>query len=60
MCLYIDRYLFMAALGLAVSSCSEQGLLSSCGARTSHRRGFSGCRAWALGAWVSVGAVHGL
>ena len=50
----------MAALGLAVSSCSKQGLLSSCGAQTSHCRGFSGCRAWALGAWVSVGAVHGL
>ena len=31
------------------SSCSEQGLLSSCGAWASHCGGFSCCRAWALG-----------
>ena len=28
------------------SSCGEQGLLSSCGARAPHWRGFSCCRAW--------------
>ena len=32
----------------AFSSCSEQGLLSSCGARASHCGGFSCCRAWVL------------
>ena len=31
------------------SSCSEQGLLSGCGAQVSHCGGFSCCRAWALG-----------
>ena len=32
----------------AFSSCSEQGLLSSCGAWASHCSGFSCCRAWVL------------
>ena len=41
------------------SSCSEQGLLSSCGVRASHFGGFSCCRAQALGTWASV-VVHGL
>ena len=41
------------------SSCSEQGLLSSCGVRASHFDGFSCCRAQALGTWASV-VVHGL
>ena len=31
------------------SSCSKQGLLSSCDARASHCSGFSCCGAWALG-----------
>ena len=46
----------LAALGLhcwehllAFSSCSEQGLLSSCGTRASHCHGVSHCRAQALG-----------
>ena len=52
----------MAALGLCCcawgfSSCSEQGLLSSCGAQASHCGGFSSCRAQALGCaaecWLS-------
>ena len=47
---------FMAVLGLhccvqAFSSCSESGLLSSCGAWVSHCSGFSCCRAQALGYW---------
>ena len=54
------------------SSCSEQGLLSSCGAWTSHCGGFSHCRAqalWCVGLVVavpepqstgSVVVVHGL
>ena len=54
----------MAALGLsccswALSSCSEQGLLSSCGARASRYGGFS-CGARALGHSGSVAVVHGL
>ena len=45
---------FLAVLGLhcraqAFSSCGEWGLLSSCGARTSHCGGFSCCGAQALG-----------
>ena len=32
-----------------LSSCGEQGLLSSCGAWASHCGGFSRCRVWALG-----------
>ena len=43
----------------AFSSCSKQGLLSSCGAWASHCGGFSCCEAWALGLWESVVAVHG-
>ena len=41
-------------------SYGEWGLLSSCGARTSHRRGFSRCEAQALGARASVVAAWGL
>ena len=52
-------YLFLATVGLccytwAFSSCSKQGLLSSCGARASHCGGFSCCGAQALG---HVGSV---
>ena len=41
----------LAVLGLRYymwtsSSCDERGLLSSCGARAPHWRGFSCCRAW--------------
>ena len=50
---YLFIYLFLAALGLhcctrAFSSCSEQGLLSSCYAWVSPCASFS-CGAWALG-----------
>ena len=44
----------------AFSSCGEQGLLSSCNVRASHRGGFSHCRAQALGAWASVAVAQGL
>ena len=58
-------YLFLAALGLccfmrAFSSCSEQGLLSSCGARAAHCSGFSCCKARVLGAQASAVAAHRL
>ena len=39
------------------SRCRGQGLLSSCGARTSHCGGFSCCRALALGLVGSVAAA---
>ena len=45
------------------SICGSQALqsrLSNCGARASHRGGFSCYRAWALGAWASVVVAHGL
>ena len=43
----------LAVLGLqccmwAFSSCSQQGLLSSCGGLASHCGGFSGCGMWIL------------
>ena len=58
-------FLFLVVLGLscctwAVSSCGEQGLLSSCGAWASHCSGFSCCRAWALGLQASEAAAGGL
>ena len=43
-------YLFLATLGLR---CCAQ-VFSSCGARASHRRGFSYCGARAQGNWASV------
>ena len=43
----------------ALSSCREQGLLSSCSAWASHCGGFSCCRAQALGARASVVSTHG-
>ena len=36
------------------------GATLHCGARASHCRGFSCCRAWALGAQASVVVAHGL
>ena len=42
------------------SSCSEKGLLPSCGARASLCSGFSCCRAQALGVQASVVVAHGL
>ena len=48
----VPIYLFLVVLSLLLhglfSSCSEQGLLSSCGAQASHCSGFSCCRAQAL------------
>ena len=49
----------LAVLGLcccmkAFSSCAKWGLLSSCGAQTSHCGGFSSCRAQARGSPASV------
>ena len=44
----------------AFSSCGKWELLSSCGARASHRRGFSCCGARALGARASVVVANGL
>ena len=46
----------MAALGLR---CCRRAF-SSCSEWASHCGGFSCCRAWALGAWASVVAAHGL
>ena len=59
-------YLFMlAALGLlcctkAFSSCGEWGPLPTYGARASHCRSFSFCRAWALEHLGSIAMVPGL
>ena len=59
--IYLFIYFFSCAGSLFLlrlfSSCSEQGLLSSCGARAPYCRGFS-CRALALGAQVSVVAAR--
>ena len=49
--IFINYFLAVVSLhrsSWAFSSCSEQGLLSSCGARASHCAGSSGCRAQAL------------
>ena len=45
---------------LALSSCSERGLLSGCGAQASHCGGFSCCGALVLGSQASVFAAPGL
>ena len=44
----------------AFSSCSEPGLLSSCGAETPCSSGFSCCGAQALWCTGSIAVVHGL
>ena len=44
----------------AFSSCSEQGLLSSCSVQASDCGGFSCFRALAQSAWVSVAVAYGL
>ena len=44
----------------AFSSYGKWELLSSCGVRDSHRRGFSCCGARALGARASVVVANGL
>ena len=57
--------LFLAVLGLrccawGFSSCSNGGLLSSCGVWASHCVGFSCCRAWALDVQILVVVANGL
>ena len=57
------RHLFLVALDLhccmqAFSSCSEQGLLSSCSARASHCSGLSCWAAWALEHMGLVASWH--
>ena len=42
------------------SSCSKQGLLSSCSTWASHCGGFSSCGAWAPGCKDSAAALHSL
>ena len=54
-----QHLVFVAALRL-FSSCSERGLLSSCGGRASRCSSFSFCRAWALGRGASVVVIHWL
>ena len=49
----------LVAASRVFSSCSEQGLLYSCGVRTSHWDSFSCCWAWALERGLST-VVHGL
>ena len=44
----------------AFSSCSEWGLLFSCGVQASHCGGFSCCRAHALDTWASVVVAQAL
>ena len=71
--IHLFIYLFLAVLGprgcvrafssccmWAFSSCSERGLLFSCGVWASHHGGFSCCAARALGVWASVVVTRGL
>ena len=47
-------------LSTLFSSCSEWGLLTSCGTQASHCDGFSSCGAQAVGTQVSAAAGRGL
>ena len=47
--LFVDFCAVSSLLCGLFSSCGQLGLLSSSGAQASHCRGFSGCRAGALG-----------
>ena len=58
--LFIYWLYWVSLLRGLFSSCSKRGLLSSCGAWASHRRGASCWGAWAPGARASVAAAHGL
>ena len=63
--IHLSIYLSLALLGLhcyerTFSSCTEQGLLSSCGARAFHHGGFFCCRAQALGTQASAVVVCGI
>ena len=52
-------WIYVAACRLSLVPASG-GATLRCGARASHCRGFSCCRAWALGARASVVAARGL
>ena len=57
--IYFWLYWVFSTTCRAFASCSEQGLLSSCGA--SHCSGFPCCKAWALySMWPLVIVVHEL
>ena len=58
--MYFGRCWVFVAVHRAFSSCSEQGLLSGCGARASHCTGFSCRRAGAVGVRASGAVVHKL
>ena len=59
-CLFMLALLGLPGCTKAFSSCGEWGLPSSCGARASHYRSFSFCRAWALEHSGSIVVVPGL
>ena len=64
-CMHLRLYLFLAVLGLhyctrTFSSCSNWGLLFSCGARASHCSGFACLGAQVLDTRASVVVGHGL
>ena len=48
-CFFISCFVGSLLLHGLFSGCREWGLLSSCSVRASYCRGFSCCRAWALG-----------
>ena len=52
------HWVFVAVCGLSLVVASRG--YSLFGAQDSHCSGFSCCGAWALGAWASVVAAHGL
>ena len=61
--MYLFYFLAVVSLRccmLAFSSCGKWGLVSSRGVQASHCGGFSGFRAWILGARAPVVAAHGL
>ena len=53
------EFIILFLFGWLFSNCSEQGLLSSCGARASHCSGFSCCRAQAVGLRASAAVAQG-
>ena len=57
---YLWLFWVFVAAQTVFSSCSEQGLLSSCGVQAFHCRGFSCCGAQSLGIPASVVVAPGL
>ena len=62
--LFVFIYLFLAARGLCCcvqpcSGCGQWELLASRSVQASRCDGFSSCRAWSLGAQISVAAAQG-